>query len=188
MAAFNDLALHDDEVKSIYSPVWAPTYNNAPANNPGPSKRKRTDGAYVPRRFANHFYDDEGWSALAWIVVLDNTGVGEYPDEAIEIWDVMNAAWNKPACGGLLLNKDENSGHLAISNELFIQVGAALANRVGDDQNNLYLDTAKNVWQWFQSVGIINSNSLVNGGISNDCINDGQPTYTYTQGSSSLAA
>ena len=63
-------------------------------------------------------------------------------------------------------------------------VGAALSNRVGSDQKQIYLGGAQTAWAWFQKVGFINSRSLINDGISNTtCTNQGnQPLYTYNQG------
>lgn len=136
LTAFNDLALRDESAKNAYNWIWETTYNNAPASNPSPALRRRADGTWekvytkpsaeeTERRrkmkrddngFINDFYDDEAWWALAWVGAVDNTGRSEYLDQAISIWYDMNAAWNKPSCGGLPWNKSEGSGPLAIQN------------------------------------------------------------------------
>lgn len=58
-----------------------------------------------------------------------------------------------------------------------------MANRVGDDQKNIYLDAAKEAWTWFQNIGLINSDNLINDGVDQDtCKNRGDPTFSYNQG------
>lgn len=67
--------------------------------------------------------------------------------------------------------------------ELYIQLGAAIANRVGDDQKAIYLGAAQEAWTWFQNSGLINSDNLINDGIDTEtCENNGEPTYSYNQG------
>lgn len=154
--------------------------------------------------FTNDFYDDEGWWALAWLGAYDNTGDIKYLNEAIDIWYDMKAGWNKHPCGGLPWNKSDGSVPVAISNgkysssvlswktvifcsnaslELYIYLGAALTNRVGDDQKPTYLGAAQEAWTWFQNTGMINSDSLINDGIDGTtCKNNGFPTYSYNQG------
>lgn len=39
--------------------------------------------------------------------------------------------------------------------ELYIAIGASLANRVGANQKNLYLDGAKQGWDWMKKSGVI---------------------------------
>lgn len=135
LTAFNDLAIQDATVKKNYYSVWEDCYRNAPHHNPNPKKRRRDDGSYetvyefpsheeVVRRkmkrqevgFVNHFYDDEGWWALAWIGALDNTGERKYLNEAISIWHDMHAAWGRHKCGAIPWNKDSGSGPLSIPN------------------------------------------------------------------------
>lgn len=63
-------------------------------------------------------------------------------------------------------------------------LSASIANRVGDNDKQQYIDAAKNTWTWFQGTGMINSDNLVNDGVTvPGCTNDGHPTYTYNSGS-----
>ncbi|KAH8901548.1 Six-hairpin glycosidase [Thozetella sp. PMI_491] len=203
MHAFTDLAIMVPQVKSVYSYIWDNVYTNAPKNNPMPTKVKRADGTFgkvyefpsaeeVRRRsllkraevgFVGRFYDDEGWWALAFVAALDATGRREYLDEAIGIWYDMHDGWNKHKCGGIPWNKDAGQAPVSISNELYIQLGAALSNRVGLDQKNIYLDGAKQGWAWMQSTGVISStdNLVMDGVDANTCAPAG-PYYTYNQG------
>lgn len=63
-------------------------------------------------------------------------------------------------------------------------MSAGLANRVPSSQKQTYVNAAKTVWAWFQKVGFINSQGLVNDAVNgNTCVNDNnQPTWTYNQG------
>lgn len=75
------------------------------------------------------------------------------------------------------------SRELIILAELYIHLGAILANRVGDDQKNIYLDAAKEAWEWFQEVELINSDNLINDGVDEEtCKNRGDAIYSYNQG------
>lgn len=67
--------------------------------------------------------------------------------------------------------------------ELYIALGASLANHVGDDQKPTYLAGAQEAWEWFRNSGMINGDSLINDGLDpSTCQNDGKPTYSYNQG------
>ena len=58
--------------------------------------------------FISKAYDDEGWWALAWIDIWEVTQDADYLNEAIAIWQDMNAAWNQMTCGGLPWYKGES--------------------------------------------------------------------------------
>ncbi|KAL5114091.1 hypothetical protein ACEQ8H_008023 [Pleosporales sp. CAS-2024a] len=130
----------------------------------------------------NNFYDDEGWWAMGWISAYDLTGDVKYLDTAKDIFEDMTTGWNTPCKGGIWWDKSRTS-IAAISNELFLAVGASLANRVDAADKKHYLDWAQMEWDWFWNSGIINSDHLINDGIDNTtCKNDGKTTFTYTQG------
>ena len=54
-----------------------------------------------------------------------------------------------------------------------MDVAAHLVNRAGR-KSDYYLNWATTEWQWFESSGLINSQSLINDGLTNDtCQNNG---------------
>ena len=63
-------------------------------------------------------------------------------------------------------------------------MSAALANHVSDaNEKATYINAAEMAWTWYQSVGLINSDNLVNDGVDpSTCQNNGNPTYSYNQG------
>jgi predicted alpha-1,6-mannanase (GH76 family) len=128
-------------------------------------------------KFLNHYYDDEGWWALAWIRAFDLTHEKYYLDMAESIFSDMCTGWDDVCGGGLWWNKDRKYKN-AITNELFFSVAARLFTCTG---NETYFNYAEDTWRWFQKSGLINEQHLINDGLK-DCHNNGQPTWTYNQG------
>ena len=133
--------------------------------------------------FLNDYYDDEGWWALAWIDAYDLTSEPRYLAMAQSIFADMSGGWDSTCGGGIWWSKDRNYKN-AIANELFLSVAAHLAVRVKDSR---YADWAEREWSWFQSSSMINSEHLVNDGLTVDkitgsCQNNGRTVWTYNQG------
>lgn len=129
--------------------------------------------------FLNDYYDDEGWWALAWLKVYDNTHQPKYLNMAQEIFEDMKTGWGGK-CGGLWWDKIHSySG--AVENELFLTVAAQLANRASPNQD--YLDWALKIWHWFENSGMINRQNNINNGLNlTTCDNDNGTVWTYNQG------
>ena len=134
--------------------------------------------------------DDEGWWALAWMDAYDLTKNAAYLTMAQTIFTDMAGQWDTTTCGGgVWWSKDlTNSAYKnAITNEIFLELAAGLANRTTDaTQKASYLAWAQKEWQWFSASGMINSQNMVNDGLNaanpSACTNNGQTTWTYNQG------
>ncbi|OQO13103.1 hypothetical protein B0A48_02567 [Cryoendolithus antarcticus] len=201
-----DLALIDSKVRVSASYIWPTTWTKAQLYNlqmqrtvtshhlpwtyygPGPGQSwphlpptwplppwRQTNG------FLNDYYDDEGWWALAWIAVYDVTGNRQYLETAESIFDDMAKSFNTTPCGGIWWDKAHTYVN-AIANELFLDVAAHLANRVGGGMRQYYLDWAERQWNWFDASGMINSKYTINDGLTGDCKNNGGTVWSYNQG------
>jgi predicted alpha-1,6-mannanase (GH76 family) len=134
--------------------------------------------------------DDEAWWARAWIDAYDLTHTPSYLAMAQTIFADMTTQWDTTTCGGGVWwskNLSTSAYKNAITNELFLTIGAALANRVTDTtQKAQYLAWAQKEWTWFNASGMINSQNMVNDGLNatnpKACTNNNQTTWTYNQG------
>jgi predicted alpha-1,6-mannanase (GH76 family) len=146
--------------------------------------------AYGVVNFTNDSNDDEGWWALVWIDAYDLTKSPAYLEMAQTIFADMTTQWDTTTCGGgVWWSKDlKHSAYKnAVTNELFLEIAASLANRVTDRTRKAeYLSWAQKEWNWFSASGMINSGNLVNDGLNATnpaaCTSNNQTTWTYNQG------
>ncbi len=138
--------------------------------------------------FINNFYDDEGWWGLAWVDAWDLTHRRAYRKMARSIFENMAGGWDETCGGGIWWSKKRHYKN-AIANELFLSLAAHLASR--DPRHRAeYLRWAHREWQWFAASGMINSQNLINDGLTIEasgqgaaaCKNNGRTTWTYNQG------
>ncbi|RYP60536.1 hypothetical protein DL769_008070 [Monosporascus sp. CRB-8-3] len=130
-------------------------------------------------RFLNDYYDDEGWWALALLRAHDLGFGPQYIEMANGIFEDMKGGASH--CGGIYWDKRRTYTN-AIANELYLAVAASLANRMPASLKSYYLDTALRQWTWFRNSGMINSENLVNDGLTENCVNNGYSPWTYNQG------
>ncbi|KAF1986666.1 glycoside hydrolase family 76 protein, partial [Aulographum hederae CBS 113979] len=174
LSIIGDLAaVHSDflpDAKAIYINTLA----KAPGGGGGPG-------------FLNAFYDDEGWWAMGWIRAYDVTHNQTYLATAIDIFDDMTTGLGA-SCGGIWWSKDKQN-NAAISNELFLDVAASLANRVSYDEKQKYLKYALDEWDFLGNSAMMAKSGLVLDGLNVNKSSDmfcnasqDTPTFTYNQG------
>jgi predicted alpha-1,6-mannanase (GH76 family) len=136
--------------------------------------------------FINHYYDDEGWWALAWINAYDLTRNPQYLAMAESIFADIAGGWDTTTCGGGVWWSKDRTYKNAIANELFLSVAAHLANRTREPQRSQYANWSRREWNWFSASGMINAQNLINDGLNSSnpaaCVNNGQATWSYNQG------
>lgn len=133
--------------------------------------------------FRSDSTDDTGWWALANLRLYDLTGTADYLTIAEEDEAYIYSYRDNGTCGpGILWNIPTLSYVNAISNELYFLLAASLHNRVSGDTT--YLSHAMDEWAFFEASGIINSDNLINDGLSEDspCVNNGMTVWSYNQG------
>jgi predicted alpha-1,6-mannanase (GH76 family) len=135
--------------------------------------------------FLDSYYDDEGWWANAWIRAYDLSGNTNFLKMAKTIFKDITNGWDTSAtnCGGGIWWNKTHTYKNAIPNELFLLAAIRLHQRTpGDSGAGSYFYWATNEWAWFKASGLINSQNLINDGLTTSCLNNGETTWTYNQG------
>lgn len=129
--------------------------------------------------FTSDALDDVGWWVLVWIEAYDLTREQKYLDMAIFDADYIYQ-YVDSVCGGGIWWSTAKTYKNAITNELYIQIAAALHNRIPGDTK--FFDQAVEIWEWFKQSGMINGENLINDGLRDDCTSNRDTTWTYNQG------
>ncbi len=118
----------------------------------------------------SRYYDDLGWYVNAWLRAHEVTGDDAFLAAARAGFADLTTGWDGVCGGGLWWSRDRTYKN-AITTGLFILAAARLTDR----------PWALRAWEWFEAVGLINGEHLVNDGLV-DCRNNGGTTWTYNQG------
>lgn len=144
------------------------------------------DKAYLPqieRAVENHDgldgNDDDLWAVVASVHVyrlrpsdtLLAFSKTKFRELTEQYWD--------GTCGGGMWWDHERTYKNAITNELLLYAASELYQATSDPA---YAAWAQKEWVWFSRSGMINSDNLVNDGLTAQCRNNGGTTYTYNQG------
>ncbi|KAK4217977.1 glycosyl hydrolase [Rhypophila decipiens] len=129
--------------------------------------------------------DDTGWWALAMVRMFDLTGDQSYLNISMLDEAYISQYWSDSVCaGGVYVDIRALSYKNAIANQLYVQLCAALHNRIPGD--TVYLERAVTGWGWLRASGMVNDDGLFNDGLAmredNTCFNNGLPVWTYNQG------
>lgn len=137
--------------------------------------------------------DDIQWWALAWLQAYDLAlKVGAPVQQAQSFLSaaekvhstVLSVGWDD-TCGGGTWWSSRHKYKNAITNELLMQLSAGLAKRISSSSGAKYLSWALKEHDWFFASGMINSQHLINDGLTiagQRCSNNNGTTWTYNQG------
>jgi len=131
------------------------------------------------------YFDDEGWWGLALIRLYQTTNNSVYLNQAKKIADDMGTRGRQSVCGNGGIFWDAAKTQVgAIANELYISLCGKIA--LIDDPDKRYLQNAINTWNWLNSSGLIQHNSLIidhyNVINKQSCGDIDNATYTYING------
>lgn len=126
----------------------------------------------------SRYFDDNGWYVNAWLRAYEATGDDAFLAAADRGFQDLTAGWDGTCGGGVWWSEDKTYKN-AITTGLFLLAAARLA-RLGRDAS-LAGGWAQRAWEWFDAIGLINRDGLVNDGLT-DCRNNGGTTWTYNQG------
>jgi predicted alpha-1,6-mannanase (GH76 family) len=128
----------------------------------------------------NSWTDDIAWACIAVIRAYRITGDNTYLTVAKNNWDfAYNRGWDNVLGGGLWENMDKHT-KASLANNPMIIAGCFIYEATG---NVWYLDRCKEIYAWFRSSGIYDTNS---GNVNEAKVNDGSIQYSdnaYNDGS-----
>jgi hypothetical protein len=134
----------------------------------------------VQAGFISRAVDDTGWWGLAWLTAYQYTHQARYLNATLTIGDFLNQYWDPSTCGGGEWWSIEKTYKNAVTSGLYLRFTAELHRAIPGD--TAWLNRAEAVGDWYRSSGLIDSQGLVNDGLTTDCQNNGQTVWSYNQG------
>lgn len=148
--------------------------------NKGPFPAGELSGDEIYGNFCSRAIDDSGWWALTWMCAYDLTVEQKYLDMAVTIGEFMHDFWDTGRCGGGIWWDEERTYKNAVTNGQWVRLTAQLHNRLDGDR--LWLERAREAWDWYVASPMINADGLLNDGLTEGCENNRDHVYTYNQG------
>jgi Glycosyl hydrolase family 76 len=116
--------------------------------------------------------DDKLWVCLAclrgavYAANHDPQSAPAFLERAQQFYNLAAAGWQNATCHGGLFSAPGSGYQNAVTNELWITASASMYQIFGETS---MLDAALQGWTWFNRSGMINSEGLVNDGLTNNC-------------------
>jgi Glycosyl hydrolase family 76 len=116
--------------------------------------------------------DDKLWVCLAclrgaaYAANHDPQSADTFLERAQLFYNSAAAGWQNATCHGGMFSAPGSSYKNAVTNELWITASASMYQIFGEES---MLDAALQGWIWFNGSGMINSEGLVNDGLTNNC-------------------
>lgn len=129
--------------------------------------------------YANDYYDDRGWWALAWVDAFVLTNEQKYLKMAETIFTGMTNGWSADFGGGIYWKCNPHQYKNAIANNLFGLLAARLLKHTGNQE---YKDWLMKEVNWMLNSGMLNDQFMVEDGLQNDGKPNRNQYYTYNQG------
>jgi predicted alpha-1,6-mannanase (GH76 family) len=123
--------------------------------------------------------DDDLWAVIASINIYRLDASPHFLYSAQSNFTRITSGYWDATCGGGIWWDHERTYKNAITNELLLYAATSLFLATGDPSYSIW---AHREWQWFSNSGLINDRGLINDGLNNRCVNNGQTTWTYNQG------
>uniref|UniRef100_A0A914VAG9 Glycoside hydrolase family 76 protein n=2 Tax=Plectus sambesii TaxID=2011161 RepID=A0A914VAG9_9BILA len=122
--------------------------------------------------------DDAAWAGIALLKAYRKSPSRFYLAGAMDVFAQLVTFWDSTCNGGVWWNLKRTYKN-AITNELFLVLAIDLYEQTHEVS---YFDWAIRAYNWFMASGMLNSDNLINDGLTDDCANNGQTTWTYNQG------
>lgn len=93
----------------------------------------------------HNWYDDMEWMTLALIRAFDLTGIEEYKEQAILVWNDIKTAWNDSCHGGMAWKKDQLDYKNTPANGPAAIIAFRLYQRFGNEED---FEWGKKIMKW----------------------------------------
>uniref|UniRef100_A0A914XTJ0 Glycoside hydrolase family 76 protein n=1 Tax=Plectus sambesii TaxID=2011161 RepID=A0A914XTJ0_9BILA len=136
-------------------------------------------GNFVLLAQAMSYYDDDAlWAGIALVKAYRKSPSVFYITGAKGVFDELVGYWDSKCNGGVWWSHEKTYKN-AITNELFLMLAIDLYEETGDVN---YYNWAIREYNWFLASGMLNSDNLINDGLTDQCVTNNGTTWTYNQG------